>query len=89
MSISDLNPIALWSNFENLNKVPRPSKKEERIIQFMVDFGDASPTIGDEVLVFGKRKEDYIPVEHIAKKINTTTYVLLTAIHGRTEYLVT
>ncbi len=57
--------------------------------QFMVDFGDASPTIGDEVLVFGKRKEDYIPVEHIAKKINTTTYVLLTAIHGRTEYLVT
>ena len=40
MSISDLNPIALWSNFENLNKVPRPSKKEERIIQFMVDFGN-------------------------------------------------
>ncbi|MDG1842610.1 MAG: aminoacyl-histidine dipeptidase [Crocinitomicaceae bacterium] len=40
MSISDLNPVSLWSNFENLNKVPRPSKKEERIIQFMVDFGN-------------------------------------------------
>ena len=40
MSISNLNPISLWSNFENLNKVPRPSKKEERIIQFMVDFGN-------------------------------------------------
>ena len=40
MSISNLNPVSLWSNFENLNKVPRPSKKEERIIQFMVDFGN-------------------------------------------------
>ena len=43
--------------------------------QFMVDFGDTKPEIGDEVLVFGKRKNDFIPVETIAKKINTTTYV--------------
>jgi len=27
-------------------------------------------------------------VETIAKEINTTTYVLLTAIHGRTERIV-
>ena len=56
--------------------------------QFMVDFGDIEPKIGDEVLVFGKRKNDFIPIETIAKKTNTTTYVLLTAIHGRTEYIV-
>tara|TARA_B100000900_G_scaffold326118_1_gene286054 strand:+ start:43 stop:1146 length:1104 start_codon:yes stop_codon:yes gene_type:complete len=56
--------------------------------QFMVDFGDVEPRIGDEVLVFGKKKDDFIPIETIAKKTNTTSYVLLTAIHGRTEYLV-
>ena len=56
--------------------------------QFMVDFGDVEPRIGEEVLVFGKEEDDFIPIETIAKKTNTTTYVLLTAIHGRTEYLV-
>lgn len=39
MKISALQPIELWSHFESLNSVPRPSKKEERIRQFMVDFG--------------------------------------------------
>ncbi|PKR81745.1 cytosol nonspecific dipeptidase [Brumimicrobium salinarum] len=34
-----LEPKAIWENFANLNEVPRPSKKEERVIQFMVDFG--------------------------------------------------
>ena len=56
--------------------------------QFMVDFEDLEPRVGDEVLVFGKRKNDFIPIERIAKNTNTTTYVLLTAIKGRTEYIV-
>lgn len=34
-----LEPKAIWENFADLNAVPRPSKKEERVIQFMVDFG--------------------------------------------------
>jgi dipeptidase D len=37
--IRDLEPSALWNNFSDLNAIPRGSKKEERIIQFMVDFG--------------------------------------------------
>lgn len=37
--ISQLEPKLLWSNFEKLNAVPRPSKKEERVRQFMIDFG--------------------------------------------------
>ena len=41
MNISSLEPVALWSQFEKLNAVPRPSKKEERIRQFMVDFGQS------------------------------------------------
>jgi len=35
-----LEPEVLWNNFADLNAVPRGSKKEERIIQFMVDFGE-------------------------------------------------
>ena len=40
MSIEKLAPQELWSNFTALNAVPRPSKKEERVIQFMLDFGN-------------------------------------------------
>ena len=39
MEVKELNPQGLWSNFAALNAVPRPSKKEERIIQYMLDFG--------------------------------------------------
>lgn len=39
MEIRQLEPQAIWSNFADLNAVPRPSKKEERVIQFMLDFG--------------------------------------------------
>jgi dipeptidase D len=39
MSVRNLEPKALWNHFADLNAVPRPSKKEERIIQFMLDFG--------------------------------------------------
>ena len=34
-----LEPNDLWNNFSNLNAVPRGSKKEERVIAFMVAFG--------------------------------------------------
>jgi dipeptidase D len=37
--IRQLEPKALWNHFSDLNAVPRPSKKEERVIQFVVDFG--------------------------------------------------
>ena len=38
--IKNLEPKSVWNHFADLNAVPRPSKKEERIIQFMVDFGN-------------------------------------------------
>jgi dipeptidase D len=37
--ILNLEPKAVWRNFSSLNAVPRPSKKEERVIRFMLDFG--------------------------------------------------
>jgi len=39
MTVRDLEPKELWNRFADLNAVPRPSKKEERVIQFMMDFG--------------------------------------------------
>ena len=46
-----LEPKALWNKFADLNAVPRPSKKEERVIAFMKDFGKnlGLETIEDEV----------------------------------------
>ncbi len=38
--IRNLEPKALWNNFADLNAVPRASKKEERVIAFMVEFGN-------------------------------------------------
>ncbi len=49
--IRDLEPKQLWNKFADLNAVPRPSKKEERVIQFMKDFGKdlGLETMEDEV----------------------------------------
>ena len=33
-----LSPKAVWSYFHEITKVPRPSKKEERILAYLVDF---------------------------------------------------
>ena len=34
-----LEPKNIWNKFADLNAVPRPSKHEERVIAFMMDFG--------------------------------------------------
>ncbi|GAB4160634.1 MAG: aminoacyl-histidine dipeptidase [Winogradskyella sp.] len=49
--IRSLEPKALWNKFADLNAVPRPSKKEERVIKFMTNFGEGLglETIEDEV----------------------------------------
>ena len=36
-----IEPICLWNKFADLNAVPRPSKKEERIIEFIKAFGNS------------------------------------------------
>lgn len=35
----EIEPKPVWQYFEALNAVPRASKKEEQVIQFMLDFG--------------------------------------------------
>ena len=40
MNVRDLSPKEVWNYFEDLNAVPRPSKKEEKVIEFMRNFGE-------------------------------------------------
>ncbi|MEN3324302.1 aminoacyl-histidine dipeptidase [Mariniflexile soesokkakense] len=49
--IRQLQPTQLWNKFADLNAVPRPSKKEERVIAFIKNFGEnlGLETIVDEV----------------------------------------
>lgn len=39
--IRNLEPQAIWSNFADLNAVPRPSKKEEQVRAFIINFAES------------------------------------------------
>jgi dipeptidase D len=39
--IRSLEPKELWNKFADLNEVPRPSKKEKKVIEFMRSFGNS------------------------------------------------
>ena len=49
--IRNLEPKQLWNKFADLNAVPRPSKKEARVIEFMKNFGNSLglETFEDEI----------------------------------------
>jgi len=49
--IKNLNPREIWKHFHTLTQIPRPSKKEARIIETMKKFGEGLKleTIVDEV----------------------------------------
>src|SRR5574344_2099057 len=39
MDISNLHPQRVWKNFYALTRIPRPSKKEAKVVAFMEQFG--------------------------------------------------
>lgn len=41
MELSNIEPQIIWKNFSKLNAVPRPSKKEEKVIAFIKEFGES------------------------------------------------
>ncbi|MCB0430128.1 MAG: aminoacyl-histidine dipeptidase [Flavobacteriales bacterium] len=49
--VRELAPKEMWNHFADLNAVPRPSKKEERISAFMMEFGKSLglETLQDEI----------------------------------------
>jgi dipeptidase D len=50
-AVKNLEPKGMWNHFAALNAVPRPSKKEERVIAFIVAFGQSLglETLQDEI----------------------------------------
>ena len=38
LEVANVKPVEIWKNFALLNEVPRPSKKEERVIEFLKSF---------------------------------------------------
>jgi len=38
MTIKDLKPAEVWSYFYDITQIPRPSKKEEKILAYLLDF---------------------------------------------------
>lgn len=50
MTIKDLNPKIVWNNFYGLTQVPRPSKHEEKVIEYLYNWGKSRgiETIKDE-----------------------------------------
>lgn len=87
-AVRNLEPKAVWNHFADLNAVPRPSKKEEKVIKFMVDFGESLglPTeVDDAGNVFirkpaSKGMEEKTPVvlqahlDMVCQKNNHTTF---------------
>jgi dipeptidase D len=49
--LSDLQPTSIWSYFKEILAIPRPSKKEEQIIAYLLEFGKAHKleTLQDEI----------------------------------------
>ncbi len=46
--IKNLNPQRVWKHFYSLTQIPRPSKKEAKVIEFMKNFGEG---LGLETIV--------------------------------------
>jgi len=38
--VKNLSPKEIWNNFTEINKIPRASKKEEKIIEYVKNFGE-------------------------------------------------
>ena len=50
-TIRSLAPAAIWNHFADLNAIPRPSKKEERVVAFIKAYGEGLglPTVTDAI----------------------------------------
>lgn len=50
MTINDLEPRVVWNNFYQLTRIPRPSKHEEKVIAYLLEWGKTHgvETVKDE-----------------------------------------
>jgi dipeptidase D len=40
MTIKDLKPSLIWEIFDELTQVPRPSQKEAKVIEYLINFAE-------------------------------------------------
>jgi dipeptidase D len=52
MKIKELEPGLIWNFFDEITKIPRPSKKEGKIVQYLLDFAGKYhlPVVKDDAL---------------------------------------
>jgi dipeptidase D len=50
MSIANLEPVCVWKNFYALTQIPRPSKHEGKVVEYVINFGKR---LGLETVVDG------------------------------------
>ena len=57
MNVRELEPKKVWNFFEDLNAVPRPSKKEEKIIEINLRFIEIfwKRSSNDATIINGKK----------------------------------
>ena len=41
MTIKELQPSAIWGYFHDITRIPRPSKKEEKILAYLKEFASS------------------------------------------------
>ena len=51
MTIENLEPKRVWKHFYSLTRIPRPSKREQKAVEYMYEWGKSLglETIKDEV----------------------------------------
>ena len=67
MEIKDLKPTQIWNYFNQITQIPRPSKKEEKIVRFLLDFAmqnslEAIKDVSNNVLI---RKPATVGLENL------------------------
>ena len=52
MTIKDLTPSIVWDNFYKITRVPRPSKHEEKIREYLLNWGKEHNLINQSLSSF-------------------------------------
>ena len=47
MKKKDLKPAGVFEHFARINEIPRPSKREEKMIEYLKEFGK-KPSVGNQ-----------------------------------------
>ena len=77
MTVKDLKPSVVWNNFHALTRIPRPSKKESRAVEYLYEFGKSLglETVKDEIGNCDMVPQKNPDVEHDFEKDPIETWI--------------